>query len=155
MPTDFEGIFAKIADAMNRRDYDAFEHLFTDDYVEEYPQSGEVVHGASNARAIRENYPGGGVTEQAVEAATTRIGATDACWVRPPAFTLIHAEGTGNIGTATFRNRYPDGSIWWIINLVEMRGDRIARATMFFAPVFEAPEWRKPYVEPRKAAGGA
>ena len=155
MPTDFEGIFAKIADTMNRRDYDALEQLFTDDYVEEYPQSGEVVHGARSARAIRENYPGGGVTEQAVEAATTRIGATDARWVRPPAFTLIHAEGTGNIGTATFRNRYPDGSIWWIINLVEMRGDRIARATMFFAPVFQAPEWRKPYVEPRKAAGGA
>ncbi len=152
MPTDFEGMFSKIADVMNGRDYDAFERLVTDDYVDEYPQSGEVVHGAKNARAIRENYPGGGVPEQAVEAASTRIGATEARWVRTPAFTLIHAEGTGNVGTATFRNRYPDGSIWWVINLVEMRGDKIARSTMFFAPIFEAPEWRKPYVEPGGAA---
>jgi len=30
-----------------------------DDYVEEYPQSGERIRGKQTARTVNENYPGG------------------------------------------------------------------------------------------------
>jgi hypothetical protein len=33
------------------------------------------------------------------------------------------------------------------VNLYELRDGRMARSTTFFAPAFEAPEWRKPFVE--------
>ena len=45
-------------EAFERQDLDAFAELFHDDYVEEYPQSGERIRGKENARAVNENYPG-------------------------------------------------------------------------------------------------
>jgi hypothetical protein len=52
---------------------------------------------------------------------------------------------------ATFKARYPDGSIWRIVSLDELRGDQLARATLYFAPVLEGPEWRKSYVDSKSA----
>jgi hypothetical protein len=57
--SDQRAVFERVADLMNRRDWDAFPTVFTDDYVEEYPQSGEVIRGLANAVAVRKNYPGG------------------------------------------------------------------------------------------------
>jgi hypothetical protein len=51
------------------------------------------------------------------------------------------------VGTAAFKARYPDGSVWWVIILYELRGDKVAKSTAFFAPTFDAPDWRKPYVD--------
>ena len=55
-------------EAFERRDLDAFAELFHDDYVEEYPQSGERIRGKQNARAVNENYPG---LPSVINAATT------------------------------------------------------------------------------------
>ena len=41
-----------------RQYIDAIDDLMHDDYVEEYPQSGERIRGKDNARTIYENYPG-------------------------------------------------------------------------------------------------
>jgi len=41
-----------------RQNIDAIDDLMHDDYVEEYPQSGERTRGKDNARAVYENYPG-------------------------------------------------------------------------------------------------
>jgi hypothetical protein len=41
-----------------QQDLDAMEELLHDDYVEEYPQSGERIRGKDNWRKIAENYPG-------------------------------------------------------------------------------------------------
>jgi hypothetical protein len=65
-----------------------------------------------------------------------------------PRFTLLKVEGSSNRGTATLRTTYADGSTWWIVILYELRDGRFARATQFFAPVFEAPAWRAQWVEP-------
>src|SRR5437667_3650341 len=59
MPTAHEVFNTRFVKAMNERNYDEYEALLTDDYVGEYPQSGEVIRGAKNARAIVEHYPGG------------------------------------------------------------------------------------------------
>jgi hypothetical protein len=41
-----------------RQNIDAIDDLMHDDYVEEYPQSGERIRGKDNARTVYENYPG-------------------------------------------------------------------------------------------------
>ena len=57
-------------------------------------------------------------------------------------YTVVAVEGSGNRGTAIFRTRYPDDSRWWTVPLYEADGDHISHSQVFFAPEFEAPEWR-------------
>ena len=64
-----------------------------------------------------------------------------------PLFTLVRVQGGGNTGSSAVRVRYPDGSSWWWVHLYELREGRIARTTDFFAQDFDAPEWRRPWVE--------
>jgi SnoaL-like protein len=146
MAADHHAIVTRLVKTLNEKNYDLWETLVTEDYFEEYPQSGEVIRGPKNVRASVENYPQG-LGRDTLDMSDARLAATDARWVRTPTFTFVRAEGTGNVGTAAFKARYPDGSTWWIVMLYELRGDRLAKATAFFAPLFEAPAWRKPYVE--------
>ena len=73
-----------------------------------------------------------------------------------PTFNVVRVEGTGDTAVAVGRSRYPDGSLWWVINFITVRDDKIVRDTTYFAPAFPAPEWRAEWVEPmndRKAQG--
>jgi hypothetical protein len=45
--------------AFARHDLEAIDDLVHEDYVEEYPQSGERIRGKQTARTVNENYPGG------------------------------------------------------------------------------------------------
>jgi SnoaL-like domain len=146
MAADHHAIITRLVKTLNEQNYDLWETLVTEDYFEEYPQSGEVIRGPKNVRAAVENYPQG-LAKDSLDMSDARVAATDARWVRTPTFTFVRVEGSGNVGTAAFKARYPNGSTWWIVILYELRGDRLAKATAFFAPIFEAPEWRKPYVE--------
>jgi ketosteroid isomerase-like protein len=49
----------RLFQAFGRQDLDAIDDLLHDDYVEEYPQSGERIRGKHNSRVVGENYPGG------------------------------------------------------------------------------------------------
>jgi hypothetical protein len=62
-----------------------------------------------------------------------------------PMYTVVAVEGSGDRGVGTFRTRYPDGSYWWVITIYELVDGRIAKARAFFAPEFEAPDWRAPF----------
>jgi hypothetical protein len=42
--------------------------------------------------------------------------------------------------------------VWWVVTLYELRGELVAKSTAFFAPLFEAPAWRKQYTENAKTA---
>lgn len=132
--------------AMNRHDYDVLDQLFTEDVVHDYPQSGEVVRGLRNFRATIENYPSG-LPEDSIDSDTLRVTASDEIRVLAPFFTVVRVEGAGSEGTYTLRTRYPDGSTWWTIGFYHLRDGRFDRATVYFAPEFEAPSWRAPYVE--------
>ena len=44
-------------DAMNRGDWELLGEVLADDYVEDYPQSGERIRGRDNAIAMRKQYP--------------------------------------------------------------------------------------------------
>ena len=129
--------------ALNGRDLAALEALLHPDFEDEYPQSGERTRGPANLKAIIENYPGGGWTDQGRERV---VGAEDR-WVTTPTFVVLRIEGTGNVFTGVQRAQYPDGSEWHVIAIGEMRDRQVWRMQTFFAPRFEPPGWRAQWVE--------
>ena len=143
--SDHKAIAERVARALATRDRELLRSVFTEDFVEEYPQSGERVRGFDNYWAIGENYPDGGPEQ---ELGSLEARPTAAVKLIAPTFTLVSVEGGGNAGTATLKVTYPDGSVWWGIMLYRLRDNKIARSTAFFAPEYPAPEWRAQWVEP-------
>jgi hypothetical protein len=146
---DHRALIERLADVMNRNEWDSLATVFARDAVLEFPQSGEVFRGVGNIRGQYENYPGG-LAEGRI--AVADLVPSEPAYALTPTYTLVTVEGSGNRGTAVFRSRYPDDSRWWTITLYEADGDRIARSQVFFALEFEAPEWREPFreaLEPR------
>lgn len=138
---DARKVFTGWADAITRHDWDALVTFLHPEAVIEYPQSGERFIGPANIRAQFENYPG-------LEPGTTQLEEVigfEPTYALAPSYTVIAIEGSGNRGTALVRVRYPDGTWWWAINLYELRDGLISRSRAFFAPDFDAPEWRAPY----------
>jgi len=146
--TDPRAIIDRWLEAVNSIDFAAAASLLSDDYVSEYPQSGEVIRGRANMRAILESYPGG-LKEGSVDRGSTRVVGADQ-WALTPSFALVRVTGTGDARTAIFKSRYPDGSTWWILNFFEFAAGKITKATVYFAAEFEAPGWRAKWVEPRE-----
>jgi hypothetical protein len=148
MPVDHQALSERYAAALASGDLGIIDEVFTEDFVDEYPQSGEVIRGRRNLKAMMEARPGR-PGEHGPDLASVRARAGDELRVVAPLFTVVRVQGRGDAGTTTLRARYPDGSWWWIVVVYELRDGRIARSTSFFAPTFEAPGWRAPYVERR------
>lgn len=149
---DHRTIIEAVVKAMNTNDFSVYDRLFTEDFVDEYPQSGELIRGPANARWILEHYPGAENLPRAIDLESMRSLASDATRVVPPTFSIVQIEGGGTTGSVAIKGVYPDASVWWIIVLYTLRGDRICRSSTFFAPEFPAPEWRAGHVE-RKPVG--
>jgi ketosteroid isomerase-like protein len=132
MAADNRTIVEQFIQAMATNDWEAQERLLSDDFVEDYPQSGERIRGKEGRRGIIEHYPGGEPSE------TIASGPSP----KPPVI-----AGGGNQFTATGQVKYPNGETWHVISLIELRDGKIARLTDYFAAPFEAPAWRAPYVE--------
>lgn len=116
-----------------------------EDLIEDYPQSGERIRGRANRRAIFENYPGR--TEH--EFGAHKVGAIvgDDQWVMTPTLTLLRINGSGERYTSSGLITYPNGESWHLVQLIEVRGGKIARLTTYFAAPFEAPAWRSQWTE--------
>lgn len=110
-------------DELARRQYD----LQTDDFVEDWPQSGERIRGRENAKAINDNYPE--MTGTAPKISLRRISGEGTHWV---------VEGSIDYG---------DGTAVSYVGVAELRDGKIARITEYFASPFEAPAWRAKWVE--------
>ena len=141
-PPESRAVFEAFLHAVNGRDTAALEALLHKDYLETYPQSGEETHGAANLRAIIENYPGGFEGR-----GRDRVVGSEDRWVVTPAFTLLRIEGAGDTFTSVQKARYPDGSVWHVLSIGEIRDGRVWRVQTFFAPAFEAPAWRSAWVD--------
>ena len=138
--------------ALEAKDFPAQGELVTDDFVDEMPQSGERIRGRDNARAIAESYPGGVGT---MEPAASKVIGADDRWVMSPTFSLLRIEGSGDTFTCTGTIRYPGtGEVWHMVAVAKVRDGRIARPTTYYAPKFEAPAWRAPFVERFEPEGG-
>lgn len=140
---DARAVFEAYLSAANARDTVALADLVHEDFEDLYPQSGERTRGLANLRAIIEGYPGGGY----VGAGTQRVVGVEDHWVMTPAFSLLRIEGSGDTFTGVNRGRYPDGSEWYVIVIGQVRDGKVWRTETYFAPAFEPPSWRSPWVE--------
>ena len=139
---DHERVMRGMSEIISQHDWERLPDILHEDAVFEYPQSGEVIRGLANIRAQFENYPN-------MDPGTSELAEVigDETYALTPSYTVIRVEGSGLRGTAVIRIQYPDASYWWAINLFELRDGRIARSRSYFAPDFEAPDWRAPYRE--------
>ena len=92
----------------------------TDDFVEEWPQSGE--------RLTRGRAADGGVCSVS--------GVT-------PTFTYKRMLGGGDVFVIEATIDYGDGVPVSYVGIGELRGDKVFRVTEYFANPFEAPAWRE------------
>jgi hypothetical protein len=127
------------------------DEYVADDLIEDYPQSGERIRGKANRRAVFDNYPGRADHEFGPNQVRRVVG--DDQWVMTPAMTLARINGSGERYTASGLITYPNGEAWHIVQLIELRGGKIARLITYFAAPFEAPAWRAKYVERIPAEG--
>jgi hypothetical protein len=99
-------------------DEDVAHEIYSEDAVLEFPQSGERFAGIENFREWRRIYPA------TVEYELGRVRGGDDVWV------------------AELRARY-DGGPWnYGVDILEFRGDKVSRETIYVAEGWEAPEWR-------------
>lgn len=108
--------------AIRDGDMTAAAEVYTDDAVQEWPQSGERIVGRVNIMAINESYPG------------------------LPKATIRRIVGSGDLWVSEVTLDY-GGDRYEAVSILEMRDGKIARETDYFAAPFEAPEWRAKWVE--------
>jgi hypothetical protein len=99
-------------------DPDVAHAMYHADAVVEFPQSGERFDGVENLREWRSNYP-----------ASTKVEFRE-------------IRGGGDVWVAELSISYDDGPWSFGVSILEFRGDKIARESIYVAEGWEAPEWR-------------
>ena len=110
-------------EALNKRDLEALDAVFTEDVILEWPQSGERIRGAVNRREIYRRFPS------------------------LPRVTQRRVTGSGDVWTLEADLDYGDGEPYQCVFLFTMRDGRIAREVAYWSKPFPAPDWRAPWVE--------
>jgi len=98
---------------------DLTDETYHEDAVLEFPQSGERFEGTANFREWRSVYP-----------ASVRLE-------------LRELRGAGDLWVAEGSITYDDGPGQPALNVLEFRGDKVVRETIYVTEPWEAPEWRK------------
>jgi hypothetical protein len=99
-------------------DPDAAHDMYHEDAVLEFPQSGERFVGVENLREWRSRYP----AETTVE--------------------FREVRGREDVWIAEISISYDDGPAMFGVSILELRGDKIARESIYVAEGWEAPKWR-------------
>ena len=127
---DFSEMAAKFEEVLKSGDFGRLAELTqqygTDDFVEEWPQSGERLTKAASAKMI-ESYP-------------EMSGTT-------PKFTYKRMLGGGDVFVVEGTIDYGDGVPVSFVGIGELRDGKVARMTEYFANPFEAPAWRADFVD--------
>ena len=92
--------------------------MYHDDAVLEFPQSGERFVGVESFRVWRSGYP-----------ASTR-------------FEFREIRGRDDLWVAEVSVRYDGGPANYGVSILELRGDKIARESIYVAEGWEPPQWR-------------
>jgi len=112
----------------------AMSEMAGEDLVIEWPQSGERIRGRDNIAKMNEGYQ-------------SNTGTT-------PKATLRRVLKPGEAWIIESTIDYGDGTPVSSVSIIELGPDgKIARQTDYFANPFEAPEWRKPFVDQMEPAG--
>ena len=137
-----EEVVRRYADAATRWDYETMDSLRHAQWSAVWPQSREVVRSTADDRQITLGYPGGRPT-----LITERIIGSEDRWVTSPLGGAYRVSGDGDTWWGEWRMTYPDGKTWFTITLIELRDSKIWRETTYWAEPFDAPEWRRTFVE--------
>jgi ketosteroid isomerase-like protein len=121
------GVGERLWQAFDDGDWDGAGDLMHDDFVQEWPQSGERIVGRDNAIAINRDFPGG-----------------------LPTMTIRRTLGAGDLEILEVELTYADGSRYFGVSVMELRDGKVVRETDYFAEPFPAPEWRSQWVERSK-----
>jgi hypothetical protein len=100
--------------------------LSSDDFVEEWPQSGERIP-KRNFERLGESYAG-------------QTGTS-------PTFKLGNIRDGGDHVVVDGLIDYGNGETAHYVGISDVKDGKISKMTEYFAAPFPAPEWRKPYVE--------
>jgi SnoaL-like protein len=111
----------------------AIDGVASDEFVEEWPQSGERIRGKATVKRINEGY----------SAATGKT----------PKMTLRRIVGEGDVQVIEATIDYGDGTPVSYVGIAEFTGGKLAKITEYFASPFEAPAWRADFVERMEPAG--
>jgi ketosteroid isomerase-like protein len=137
-------IVAALMRAQADGDFSSMRELLAEDYIEDYPQSGERIHGADAALDVRQRFPG--LPDARIDAdVKISVGGEDR-WALSPNFTAIRVTADGDTVTVAARAAYPDGP-WYVIAFIRVAAGKVAQTTMFFAPMFDPPEGRRDLVQ--------
>lgn len=109
------------------------DELASDDFIEEWPQSGERIRGKAAARKINEKYAGATGTS--------------------PKMSSARVKGEGDLYVLEGTIDYGDGTPVSYVGIAEFKDGKVAKITEYFANPFEAPAWRADYVERMQPAG--
>jgi len=112
-----------LVNAINARDHDALDRVFTEDVILEWPQSGERIRGEGNRREIYHRFPS------------------------LPTVTPGRTTGSGDLWVLEASLDYGDGDPYQCVFIFSLRDGKIAREIAYWSKPFPAPEWRAPWVE--------
>jgi ketosteroid isomerase-like protein len=114
----------KLWKALQAGDFETAGNYLHEDFVQEWPQSGERIIGRDNAIAIEQSFPGG-----------------------LPTMRFRRTLADGNLAVLEVELTYADGSRYLGVCIIELRDGKVLRETDYYAQPFQAPEWRAQWVE--------
>ena len=104
-------------------DLEAEHAIYADDAICDYPQSGERIFGRKDLQALRSHHPG-----------------------KPSGFKVRRIVGREDLWVTEYTITY-QGRAAFTVSIMEFREGKVVHETQYFADPFEAPEWRKQWVE--------
>jgi hypothetical protein len=102
-------------------DQDIAHEIYHDDAVLEFPQSGERFEGVENFREWRRQYPA------------------------KLAFEIRQIRGRDDLWVAENSISYDSGPWNLTVSILEFRGDKVARESIYITQTWEPPDWRAPW----------
>jgi hypothetical protein len=133
--TDSKDLAAAFEEALRANDFGKLTQLAqeygTDDFVQEWPQSGERLSKAASIKLL-DDYP-------------EMTG-------KSPTFTYKRMLGGGDVFVIEGTIDYGDGIPVSYVGIGELRDGKVAKMTEYFANPFEAPAWRAAFVEKMEPA---
>ena len=110
-------------DASAVGDLEGEHDIYAEDSVCDYPQSGERILGRRNLQALRGHHPG-----------------------KPSGFKVRRMVGVEELWVTEYEITYGD-KVAYTVSIMEFREGKVVHETQYFADPFEAPEWRRQWVQ--------
>ncbi len=128
------------------RDPLASAQLMHPDIVVRYPQSGEVIKGRDNYVAMLSNYPSGLPEGEIVDIRGEReaVQVSRPLPFGPPIITVM---GSGDTFIIEGTTDYADMGRFNLVAILKLDDGLVSEEVWYWAAPFDAPEWRRPFVE--------